>query len=1403
MSDHSLINGGGSFLDDFDGDYEDVTTGGKDSVDLMYRPAEHVFGVLAEDLVAKGWSVFPQDENRMPGKVHQETIAWVKTHKLPTQLPTPEALKSWITACPTLNVAVALGRGSGCTFAVDIDVTDEDLSNRVTALADEMLGETPLVRIGKAPKIALFYRYDPEDPVRNIARRFATTDDDGKIVPSEHAVEILTEGKPITLMGKHHTTGRYFRWLRQSPMEVGPEAAPLVTSERLALFLEAVDENVCRFHRNTNVFQQPEEISWDENAKINVPRLRTVAGGSAWVEGEDGLIVDGREAYLTHLVHSFVRLNPGQRDANTLGRMVYEQFAITAELSGRWTEGNSLREAISKTRSLLEKITSGNYAIQYQEVDAKAGPVVLNDGGKFKLPYAKHELEGRGLGFLPPHEKRRSIPGFHVDTGEPHVLTEEDRQKQIDEIGTGLRAALDEFFEDMFMVNCGRVPQENRVHVIKAPTGAGKTSRTIAYIGEMKDEHAARARAPRMEGRRDENGRVIVPAQGLDLFYEDENGNEQPGSMPIVFLLPTYANIEEVRIRAETLNLDPTLSDEDLKEAARERGLVPEEELESRLEDMKRDAMNAGLNTLVYKGKIAAGCQMADKVKAAMESGVGTSGFCKAEVKRESGDRETVYCPHYFECPAITQKAQIQQADLVFTPHPFMQLSIPRELHAARAVIADERIHHLFLHTTEFKSGHLLLPRRSVRLTQDERDRGVTELEYQAARDQAVVIALEALAKGDCPAEALYNNTRRLPDGSIEHIGAKMVTDCLKICSNALKKDVALTPELDLDEVVELCSQPAGIDIREEHRFWKIIDERIKMLTRFDLENSGEEQARINAIEDPDERRAKQDKYDAERVLIQETPLPKGDRELRIQLVKDDLPYGGTQDLIRISWRTQPNWGDVPLLLLDASAAPEIIHKIWNGTVVRSHDISGPLHMRVVGVVNKTFSNASVVGDPKDSDPKKLMTAQGLAQLRTAISAVSSWFGDSRLVCGSSILVRRLINTNWTGPDNVDWCHYGAMRGLDFAKHHAAALSIGRMELPIRTIDGLVAALTYDDEEPELPFDVDGTGKKLVDNKEFPLLMPSDNQRLKLRSGEIVEIPTPMHPGRWGRLIQKQYREEELLQFCGRLRPVYRKGDMPIWFALSSVIPEDLIIDDLIHIDDLVDNKKKSWFWDAARRTHGILHPDVLRETCPDLFADREDAIAVMKACGFLYQTGERVGAQSQGYVPYRITSRRADAFAFVRAGITERREALEAALKEAGVTYDEVRPLDIGEEMRSLARSRTPDTVDVELGRLEEREKDERMVADRASMRLFSSNAPRSCELDRTLPSHPQVFSLSVGQSGGAKHVTFTDMEAKETLSDIWEAMLYEQAQRKKAMQQEEGEATYEDYANHTQDHD
>src|SRR3546814_3150252 len=114
------------------------------------------------------------------------------------------------------------------------------------------------------------------------------------------------------------------------------------------------------------------------------------------------------------------------------------------------------------------------------------------------------------------------------------------------------------------------------------------------------------------------------------------------------------------------------------------------------------------------------------------------------------------------------------------------------------------------------------------------------------------------------------------------------------------------------------------------------------------------------------------------------------------------------------------------------------------------------MNVRVVGVVDRTFSNASLIASPRASAMERALAAKLINKVRQAITSISALYGWGRVVAGTAIPVRRAINSAWSGPDNVDWCHFGAMRGLDFAKHHAAALSIGRMEVPIRSLDGLV-----------------------------------------------------------------------------------------------------------------------------------------------------------------------------------------------------------------------------------------------------------------------------------------------------------------------------------------------------------
>lgn len=1345
-----------------------------EGAELMYRPSEGVFANVAKTLVQNGWSVFPQDAERRPGRVGTETIKWQKEHDLENQLPKPEALDSWVMHCGTLNAAAVMGPASGYSFAIDIDVLDEDLSIKISALADAVLGYTPLRRVGKAPKLALIYRYDPSDPISKISRHFSETNAEGQVVPSENAIEILGKGTPLTFIGKHHKTGRYFQWLDASPLTSTPEVAPVVKAWQIKDFMERIDNEVCRFHRGNSFIVPAEHIDWDDEVRGKISSVRSAAGGMPWVEDESGKVINGRESFMTNLVWRVVSQNyHANNNHDDLTRAVVREFSEKAALTGRWNLGYVHNTAKQKVGILLEKAKDKKIMFRSHQENEE----VFGNSNRLVMPYDKEQLKSRNLEFLPDQNRRIPIRGKIVGQTDAYSKTEEERQKEINDIQVNLRNALDEFFEDVFAANCGHEPEEACVHVVKAPTGAGKTSQTIRYIGEMKAAHWDRARRERQSCMRDVDGNIIVPAQGLELTYTDEAGRQKNGRMPIVFLLPTYANIEEVRVRAEILNLDAGLSDEELKAAAAERGIVAEADLEARLSDLKRDAMNAGLDVMVYKGKIAAGCQMSDKVSLAMQSGLGTASFCKASYKNDNGQNETVYCPHYSNCPAIRQKEMIQDHDLIFTPHPFMQLDIPDALKHVRAVIADERIHHLFLHTTEFPLQTLLLPRRGVKLTAQERGEGLTEHDFMASRTEAVKIVIDAFKSNACPAQALFVHETK--QGVT---GAQLVADCIRICTNALQKDAKITPNTPLDEIKKLCAQPTGLNLREEHQFWKIIQERISMLTHDSLMETANEHA-----------------HDAEKKDIK--LLAKGRKDMRLQYIREHVSAGNIKEAIRISWRTQPNWNQVPLLLLDASAEPNIIQKIWGGIRVKTHDISGPLNVRVVGVVNRTFSNATVVGSVSDPEDVRVLTAKRLNQLRTALSMVSSLYGWGRVVAGGSILVRKAFNMNWAGPDNVDWCHFGAMRGLDFAKHHSAAFSVGRMELPLRTIDGLVAALTYDDETPEEPYDRDGTG--LVPETNQTLMMPTGYQKFTMRSGEIVEIPAPLFPeNSWARRIQEQYREEELLQFVGRLRPVYREGEPPVWFACSSVIPQNLTIDDLIHIDDLTSGP--SYLFDAIRRAEGVVHPELLHAAAPDLFPSKENIPNIMSRYGFDSTTGVKNNRYTFGFSVFEVyfeNTHRME-YVYVRSSHADPESVIKRVFADNNIPVSSVIAYDTSRPY-TLARPRVPDGIDIMLGTSEERKTKEQKNSEATELKIFMEDFKRKDMSIAGFSAHPVTFSAGESEALKNLFITYSDMEVTQTLRDLWNQIIHEKGINIKNPVIADNDDNYEKLGNHVDDVD
>ena len=1285
--------------------------------DLLYAPGEGIFSLAAPMMSRQGWSVFPQERagTRRPGRAGGEFIAW---GRLCETRPTAEELALWCADCPQLNVAVAFGAASGDTFALDIDALDPDLSRELRALAFDMLGVTPFVRIGRAPKVALIYRHPPGDVPRNISRKFVTP---GTDKAGEDGLEVLARGKPLTLHGLHHITGRYFHWPESNPLTSPPTDAPLVTSADVTRYLEEVSRRR-PFFRGSEMAGglSLSAEDWGDAGGLKVPVVRDPEG---YPTDDEGRVCDMRERYLTGLVFHVVTANRNElirahsdgveslrAFIGRMSRAVTDLFRETAVVDGKW-RGKLDNDTFHKVSHLAQKVAASP--------DDYASP--MRGGGKARtFTVAASSPRNRAKGADAPQPVSRPVDpelawmranprvpvrGWHdpAQDGHPGRAVREDRDIIAAMVGDGIEAAL-----DIFLAEANDPKANAGLHILDAPTGGGKTSRTLRRL----------AADPR------------TYASGLP---------------PYVMLLPTYSNIEELRLRAQVLDLDGGLPDAELAQAARALGLLGEGDVTARVAELRRDALNCpevarlagahgtGFRTAVYSGKIKAGCVFPEKVELAMSAGVGASSFCRATIRDARGDSVEEVCPHYTTCPAIRQREEATRAHVVFMPHSFLALKVPEELENVRGVIADERVHHLFLHVAELRLATLASPRRPPRLTPIEREEGMDAQEILADRNSACRTVVAAMGRGECPALVLLESGNDML--AARPRGLVLAEQCLRVCGDGVKRDGSLSPSTSFEELRAYCTRPVGREIREELQFWRIVTERIQqLLMDRDLspiaaaERAEAELASLPEDAPVTERRRLS--LRVERLRRYGGNRAKGTRDARIQSVEDGEGESVVQK-VRLSWRTKPNWEGVPTLLLDASAAPDVAAKIWGiardrVTVHRpvGDDFGGILNVKVVAVTSATFSNTYVAGRPDSQAEERLRAASRLSRVRDAVSAVCAVHGDGRVVAGASILVREAVSESWTPPRNLDWCHFGAMRGLDVFKFHAAAISVGRMELPVRTIDGLVAALAYDDPDPEEPFDVRGDGRD-PDDPAISRRPPMVPRELRMRDGSTAWVEVPCYPGRWAALMQRQYREEELLQFVGRLRPVYREGRPPVWYALTSVIPEGLVVDDVLDIEDLLGGVPCGpAMWDAARRLGGILEPKLMATRCTDAFRDTADAAAMLRAAGFDATLGIMTpGSNNRAWAAWSIWEWRAgrgEARGFLLAaggvGVTEIADALTRTVFRPVLTRVRA-ATDAGSGFLAMAAARPPDTVETRLGTPPERGVAEEALLDAAGL--------------------------------------------------------------------------------------
>jgi len=172
-----------------------------------HAPGDRFFLTFAEETADNGYSVIAIiPRKKMPRfELEWRASCW-------TQTPL-EWIREVAQAFPDSGVALACGR---YTVAFDIDVNNESTVEILRSTVEDICGKTPLVRIGNAPRIALFYR--PAEPIISIR------------LPK---FDILGLGTNMTIYGIHPRTEQHYRWVGGSaPHLINLNELPAVTNEQ-------------------------------------------------------------------------------------------------------------------------------------------------------------------------------------------------------------------------------------------------------------------------------------------------------------------------------------------------------------------------------------------------------------------------------------------------------------------------------------------------------------------------------------------------------------------------------------------------------------------------------------------------------------------------------------------------------------------------------------------------------------------------------------------------------------------------------------------------------------------------------------------------------------------------------------------------------------------------------------------------------------------------------------------------------------------------------------------------------------------------------------------------------------------------------------------------------------------
>jgi hypothetical protein len=193
-------------------------------------------------LVDNGYPVIPiMPGAKVPGHFRKGAWAaypdWTRHCDRPTKTFEIDIWRRW----PDCAVGIACGAVVG----IDIDVPDASVAVALTDLAKQMLGETPCLRIGQAPKRLLVYR--------------AATAFRGR---KRHPLEVLARGQQFVAYAIHPVTGQPYAWPEEGLTDTPLADLPEITEAACDAFLDAAWDMVPAALRKTTLNMDSPSDTW-------------------------------------------------------------------------------------------------------------------------------------------------------------------------------------------------------------------------------------------------------------------------------------------------------------------------------------------------------------------------------------------------------------------------------------------------------------------------------------------------------------------------------------------------------------------------------------------------------------------------------------------------------------------------------------------------------------------------------------------------------------------------------------------------------------------------------------------------------------------------------------------------------------------------------------------------------------------------------------------------------------------------------------------------------------------------------------------------------------------------------------------------------------------------------------